>query len=105
MTNGDLEGAGSVPEATAGAAEEGVDDFNKGSYPSDPLESRTLTPNNSQTPHLGGSHCLCTSCTLEGALAPAEAAGSPFLSREPRRAVCMFALVYYKGYYKVESLA
>lgn len=80
MINGDLKGAGSVPKAAAGAAEEGVDDCNKGSCPSDPLESRTLTPNNSQAPHLGGSHCLCNSCTLEGALAPAEAAGSPFLS-------------------------
>ena len=33
VTNGDLEGAGSVPEATAGAAEEGVDDCNKASCP------------------------------------------------------------------------
>ena len=79
----DVQGAGSVPEVTAGAAEEGVGDCDKGSCghcPSHPLACRTLTPNNSQAPERVGGCCWCAACSLGAAAALAEGAGSLFVS-------------------------
>ena len=71
-----------------------TDKGNCGHCPSHPLERRTLTANNSQAPQRGGGCCRCSSCSLGAALALAEGAGSPFLSRELRRTVCLFTLIY-----------
>ena len=74
-----------------------TDKGNCGHCPSHPLEHRTLTANNSQAPQRGGGCCRCSSCSLGAALALAEGAGSLFLSRELRRTVFLFTLIYEEG--------